>query len=98
LDKDYAARKWVIVDQVLTTRPCELIYAIAITNDSDPRDNKIYDGENTNGELIVNLQTKLNSNVVFNPPEPVKCHRGLYIDFGDNTEGVFVMWRNLPRK
>lgn len=96
--KDYAARKWVTVDELLTTQPCELIYAHAYSSGNAIENTAIYDGENTNGELLINFNTGTKSDIPFNPPEPVKCQRGLYVDIGENTEGVFVMWRNLPRK
>lgn len=98
MEKPYAEWKWCDKDQVLTTQPCELIYAVAVTNDDACKDNILYDGKSTKEQLIVNMQSEEKSMHPFAPPEPVFCKRGLYLDFGTNTEGVFVMWRNLPRK
>ena len=98
MGKDYAARKWVTAAELLTTQPCELLYAQAVSDGGQIKDTIVYDGENTTGELLINLQIGTKGNVTFSPKEPVKCQRGLYVAIGSSTEGVFVMWRNLPRK
>lgn len=98
MDKDYAARKWVTADEKLTGQPCELIYASAVSDGGEIKDTLIYDGESTSGELLYNFQSGDHGNEPLSPPEPIICHRGIYVDIGSSTEGVFVMWRNLPRK
>lgn len=98
MDKDYAARKWVTADELLTTQPCELIYAQAVSSGNAIENTYLYDGENTTGEVIINFNSGLKKELTLSPPEPIKCHRGLYVNIGENTEGVLVMWRNLPRK
>ena len=95
---EHAARKWITASELLTTQPCELIYAHAVSDGGKIQDTIIYDGENTNGEQIINLQRGAIGNITFSPKESVVCHHGLYIAIGSNTEGVFVQWRNLPRK
>ena len=96
--KDYAARKWVTASELLTTQPCELIYAQAVSDGGEIKDTIIYDGESTSGEQIINLQKGTEGNVTLSPKEPVKCHKGLYLAIGSSTEGVIILWRNLPRK
>jgi len=96
--ENYAARKWITSDAFLTNQPCELIYAQAVSDGGEIEDTIIYDGVNTSGELLINLQKGAGGNVTFSPKEPVKCHNGLYVDIGSKTEGVFIMWRDLPRK
>lgn len=96
--KDYAARKWFTSSLLITTQPCELLYAQAVSDGGEIKDTILYDGEDASGELIINLQRGEKGNVVLCPPEPIICYRGLYLTFGSSTEGILVLWRNLPRK
>jgi len=97
MEKEHADWKWVTADELLTTHPCELIYAQAVSDGGEIKDTIIYDGENTRGEQIINLQKGTTGNVTFAPPEPLMCHSGLYVNIGSSTEGVLVMWRHAPR-
>ena len=98
MTKDYTSRKWVTANELLTTQPCELVYAQAVSNGGEIKDTIIYDGEDAEGEIIINLQRGTIGNVTLSPKEPILCYSGLYIVIGSNTEGVFIEWRNLPRK
>jgi len=96
--ESYAARKWVTISELLTTQPCELIYAQAVSDGGEIKDTILYDGEDASGELIINLQKGIKGNITFSPKEPIECRMGLYVKIGSSVEGVLVMWRNLPRK
>lgn len=87
---------WVTVDRLLSTGPCELVYAHAVSDGGEIQDTWLYDGANTNGDKIINLQKGVTGNIILNPKVPVYCYHGLYVDVGSNTEGVLVMWRELP--
>lgn len=90
--------KWVTADELLSHGVCELLYAQAVSDGGEVKDTILYDGENTKGELLINLQKGARGNITFSPKMPVYCRRGLYVDIGSNTEGVFVQWRELGHK
>ena len=92
--KDYSWA-WVTTDRCLSNGPCELLYAQAVSDGGEIKDTILYDGENTNGELLANLQKGKEGNITLSPKVPVYCHRGLYALIGSSTEGVFVQWREL---
>jgi len=86
---------WVTADRLLTDKECELVYALLVPSSSATCRARIYDGENTSGDTVVDLRTAQSNPVPFKP-EPVYCRRGLYVDcVTDNVLGVFVQWRHL---
>lgn len=85
---------WVTADRLLSHGPCELVYAYLVPSKAEA-EVYIYDGENTNGDKIFRFVTASQNNRAFNPKVPVYCRRGLYVDIGKGTEGVFVQWREL---
>lgn len=89
---------WVTADRLLSTGPCELVYAQAVSDGGEIKDTWLYDGANTRGEKIINLQRGTSGNITLSPKVPIYCRRGLYVDIGNNTEGVLVQWRELPHK
>tara|TARA_Y100000310_G_scaffold154415_1_gene153984 strand:- start:10513 stop:10815 length:303 start_codon:yes stop_codon:yes gene_type:complete len=88
--------EFVTTDKKLSETACELIYAHAVVSAAST-DTKLYNGSSANGEKIVDLESAAITGLDFNPPKPVYCHAGLYIDIGTNVTGVFLMWRVLPR-
>lgn len=86
---------WVTADMLLSHRPCELAYAQAVSDGGEIKDTWLYNGENTNGEKIINLQSGHHGNGILSPEVPIYCYRGLYVDIGSSTEGVLVQWREL---
>lgn len=85
---------WATVDQVLSVKRCELIYA-NLNVSAASTDSSLYDGQNTSGKLIVTLESAVVTNLPFAPPEPVYCPKGLFVDVGTNVTGIFVQWREL---
>lgn len=95
--------EYVVSDRQLTRSPCELVYAYLVPsaeNDSAT----IYDGHDTSGRAVVKLQgaygygtsAEAMQSVPFDPPAPVYCPHGLYVDNAATGTRLFVMWRDLP--
>lgn len=84
--------KWVDTDKTLLSHgSCDFLYA-KLTPDSEAGSCILYDGENDNGETIVELRTSGLYNCEANPCVPIYCRRGLYV--GSLTDaGVLVQWR-----
>jgi len=89
---------WVTASELLSHGACELLYAQAVSDGGEIKDTILYDGENTNGDQIINLQRGTEGNIILSPKVPIYCRRGLYVDIGSSTEGVFVQWRELGHK
>jgi len=97
MDSKEYSWKWVTADELLSHGACELVYAFITPSDPEA-EVYIYDGENTNGRKIFRFVTANQNNRVFNPPVPVYCRRGLYVDITKGTEGIFVQWRERGQK
>ena len=90
--------KWVTADELLSHGACELLYALFIPSDAATATAIVYNGENTSGDIVVSFRGAESRQSVFSPKAPVYCRRGLYVDCGSNTRGVFVQWRELGHK
>ena len=92
--KEYS---WVFatVSRVLSHGPCELVFA-HLSAEAVNDDTYLRNGENTNGDPIVIMESGLKESVPFFPKEPVYCEKGLFVEITDgNVKGVFVQWREL---
>lgn len=85
---------WIEEDQLLSHGACELVYAVLTSKDAVGTV-YIYDGENTNGDLIARLECGVKRSQEFKPAKPIYCRRGLYIDIYEKLYGVFVQWKEL---
>uniref|UniRef100_A0A6M3LVT2 Uncharacterized protein n=1 Tax=viral metagenome TaxID=1070528 RepID=A0A6M3LVT2_9ZZZZ len=94
--KEYSWR-WVTANELLSRTPCELCCAIAYSDGEAIENTALYDGESTTGRLIANLNSGVKAEISLEPKEPIYCCRGLYVEIGENTEGVFVQWREIPQ-
>lgn len=94
--KEYSWR-WLEEDELLSHGACELC-TIVITAKADKGEVRVYDGENTNGDLIAFLECLANRSQEFKPYKPIYCRRGLYVDLIEKVYGVFVQWRELGHK
>jgi len=86
--------KWVTASRLLSRGPCELISAEVVPS-ATTTTTILYDGENTNGDKIVQFNITIVLNWSFKPPVPIYCRRGLYVTVGTSVTGVFVQWREL---
>ena len=90
--------KWVTQDELLSHGPCELLYAQLIPQSAATATSTLYDGENTKGDIISSFRTAESRPCEIDPPVPIYCRRGLYIDIAAQTKGIFVQWRELGPK
>ena len=89
--------KWITESELLSHGACELLYAL-LTSPDDISDCTLYDGENTNGEIIANIESLANRSTEFTPCCPIYCRRGLYVAKGTRMKGILVQWRELGHK
>lgn len=88
---------WVTASRLLSHGACELC-CFMLTATTDFGTVNIYDGENTNGDLIAIVECLANRSQMFCPKFPIYCRRGLYIERVANVFGAFVQWRELGHK
>lgn len=93
MDSKEYSWKWITASELLSRSACDLLYAQAVSDGGKIQDTILYDGESTSGDQLINLQKGVIGNITFSPKMPVYCRRGLYVDIGSSTEGVFVQWR-----
>lgn len=89
--------EWVTADRCLVHGECELVYARSMTSNAES-DTYLRNGVDSTGKLIFEFEGGVKQGDVFNPKVPVYCDKGLYIDIGTNTIGIFVQWRKLDSK
>lgn len=89
--------KWVTGDELLSKRACE-ICVVALTCDGDNCYATIYDGENTNGDIVAVLRALGNGTCQVAIHHHIYCRRGLYIALeGDHCTGMLVQWLERPQ-
>lgn len=93
--KNYSWKR-ITKDEQLSTGECELLY-VDVEPSATDSEVAIYNGESTTEQEVHTLFSSTRRNVVFSPPVPVYCRRGLYIDIGSHVTAVFVQWRELGR-
>jgi len=86
--------KYVTADELLSHGACEFIYA-KLTPTTLAGSAILYDGENANGEKIIELNSGGLYNMECSPPVPVDCRRGLYVGSTSTIDGVLIIWREL---
>ncbi len=89
---------WVTADRLLSHGPAELMYALFIPSAAATATATIYDGESTSGDTVVAFRTAQSKQVELDPPKPVYCRRGIFVDDIANVKGLFVQWRELGSK
>ncbi|GAI87666.1 unnamed protein product, partial [marine sediment metagenome] len=84
--------KWITESELLSRSACDLC-TIVITAAKDHATINVYDGENTNGDLVAKLECLANRSQEFKPFAPIYCRRGLYIELVEKYRGVLAQWR-----
>jgi hypothetical protein len=85
---------WVTGDRKLTDRPAELVAAYLVVSAASI-DSAIYNGSDTSGDKILALESAAVTNLAFEPPVPIYCSKGIFVDIGTAVTGILVQWRNL---
>lgn len=85
---------WVTADMKLTDQTAELVSAHLVVSAAST-DSAIYNGADTSGQKILPMASQSVTNLPFNPPVPIFCEKGIFVDVGTNVTGILVQWRNL---
>ena len=90
--KEYAW-KWITASELLCRSACDFLSAHLVPDAAGTATATIYDGEDTNGKIIMRCRTAVSRHCDFDPVIPVYCRRGLYVEIITNTRGILVQWR-----
>ena len=88
--------EYVIADKKLSDGPCELVYACLVPSASTTT-SALYNGKSVSGAKIVDLKVATVDNFQFEPPVPIYCDGGLFVDVGTSVTGILVQWRELKK-
>ena len=94
--KEYAW-KWVTADELLSKVACDL-HQVIFSGSTKGSHITIYNGENTNGELIGVFEAQASPSLPIKFDPPIYCRRGLYIDVYSYFQGCLVSWRPRASK
>ncbi len=78
-------------DQVISTAPGWIGCVIITPSSASKRgDCTLYDGESANDPKILKVMTGVGETKVIRFQPPLKTQRGLYLDFGGDTDAVVI--------
>jgi len=86
--------RWVTASALITDKPCVLVFC-ALTASGNTADITLYDGEDTNGDIICVMETTANQTRQVNFAEHIYCKTGLYVGIGSNVTGILIVWHPL---
>ncbi len=90
--------KWVTADELLSHGPCDFLYAHFIPKSAATATSLIYANTEASGDIISSIRTAESRACEIDPPVPLYCPKGLYIDIAAQTKGILVVWRELGEK
>ena len=93
MDSKEYSWKWITASELLCPVACDFISAHLVPDAAGTATATIYDGESTSGDIIIRVRTAVSRHCDLEPPVPIYCRRGLYIEIITNTRGVLVQWR-----
>jgi len=91
---DYST-KYIDASEILAKRKCDLSLLIPLSG-GNVGDLRVYDGEDTGGELKLRVRLPSNQSKPFHFPRPIRFNVGLYVDFTEQIDGCLVQWKTLP--
>lgn len=98
MDSKEYSWKWVTQDEILSKGPCEFLYLHLIPSSAATSTATLYDGQDTNGKIITDIRIATSRACELEPPVPVYCAQGLFIDMKATIKGAFIQWRELGKK
>lgn len=81
--------------QLITPSAADLIQVI-VTHTTGTANWKVYDGENTSGDLKLDMKTEYSKSFEF--PGGMYMRRGIYFYRDTKVQSALIRWRNRPSK
>ena len=97
LDSKDVSWEFVTEAKVVESQPCEIIYAKPVVNGNNP-ESYLYHGSSNLGAKILRFVGTKSADGELNPPVPIRCELGVYWGHERDHEGIFIMWRVLPKR
>lgn len=72
------------------------LYAVILTDDATGQaDIALYDGANTSGDLLLDLQNLSTETLILKLDKPIVFNKGLYLSCGSNVKSVTLMFASI---
>lgn len=81
--------------QLITPHSADLIQ-IVVTHSTGTAQWRVYDGEDTNGDLVLDMKTQYTRSFEF--PHGMYMRRGIYFYRDTKVQSALFRWRNRPSK
>lgn len=94
--RDYSWR-YITSSSMITDQPCELV-CVDMCPSAGAAQITIYNGIDASGNVIQNIYAAVQLNMPFNPPKPIYCSKGIYIDHTANITSTLVQFRLVTLK
>lgn len=95
VDSKEISSKLVTASEVLTHTAADLL-EVLVTHTTGTAQCRVYDGEDTNGELKLDLKVQYSQSFKF--PEGLYMRRGIYFYDDTKVQSALIRWRNRPSK
>jgi len=95
IDSKEISKMRVTDSQLITPHSADLIQII-VTHSTGTANWKVYDGENTSGDLVLDMKTQYTRNFTF--PHGMYMRRGIYFYRDTKVQSALIRWRNRPSK
>lgn len=95
IDSKEISSKLVTDSEVLTHTAADLL-SVLVTHSTGTAQCRVYDGENTSGDLKLDLKAQYSRNFRF--PEGLYMRRGIYFYRDTKVQSALIRWRNRPSK
>jgi len=87
--------KWVTESEVLTHNAAELIQILVVATTGSAQC-RVYDGEDTQGELKLSFLVPYSANFIF--PDRMYMRRGIYFYRDTKVRGALIRWKERPNQ
>lgn len=82
-------------DMVVSQRQCILHQAVIVSNGQGEATSTLYDGVNTAGRKLLTIKSVDKNMHSVRFADGIWCSEGLYLDIGDNVDGVLLGWMSV---
>ncbi len=79
-------------DSLVTERPMTLLQLILIPDGTGVADATFHDGRNANAPHLGIFRTAAQNTRSISFGKGIRIENGMFVDIGDNVEGVVVVW------
>lgn len=84
--------RWCTTDQLISPTPAYLLSVMLTSSGGGAAHVTIRNGHNASAEPVLKISALANYTSPVSPVYPIYLDKGLYVDLGNNVEGVLVIY------